>query len=163
MLGRLARYLRAAGYDTRLAVAGQPDRDLLRLAQAEDRHFLTCDRLILQHRAAAGVAHLLVHGDLEALAASVAESFGLNWLHDPFSRCLVDNTPLEATLHAVHPELPADLAGRAISRCPVCGRVYWFGAHCRRMRQRLAAWQAAQAIRSAGPPPDRDERPDGPA
>ncbi len=160
MLGRLARYLRAAGYDTRLAAAGQPDRELLQLAIAEERHFLTCDRLILEHRGAAGVAHLLVHGDLEALAAAVSRRFALDWLHAPFSRCLVDNTPLEAARHAAHPHLPADLAGREIRCCPACGRIYWFGAHCRRMRQRLESWQL---IRRGALPPGRGGPPGGPA
>lgn len=163
MLGRLARYLRAAGYDTRLAAAGQPDGELLQIAIAEGRHFLTCDRLILAHRAAGGVAHLLTHGDLDALAAAVARHFALDWLYAPFTRCLVDNTPIEAAQHAAHPHLPDDLAGREIRRCPACGRIYWFGAHCRRMRQRLEAWQAALTTPPAGPPRDRGEPPAGPA
>lgn len=144
MLGRLARYLRAAGYDTGLAAAGTTDRELLRTAVAEGRHFLTCDRQILEHRVAPGVACLLVPGPLDALAAAVAERFVIDWLHAPFTRCLVDNTPLQDALHSAHPELPADLVGRTIRRCPACGRVYWFGSHCRRMRQHLERWQAAR-------------------
>lgn len=142
MLGRLARYLRAAGYDTLLAAGGTADRELLQLAAEEGRYFLTCDHLILDHRAADGVAHLLRPGTLDELAAAVTISFAIDWLSAPFSRCLVDNTPLQAADHARHPDLPADLAGREIRSCPECGRIYWFGSHCRRMRIRLEGWQA---------------------
>lgn len=141
MLGRLARYLRAAGYDTALAAPGSPDRDLLQQAIAEGRQFLTCDRLILTHRAARGVACLLVPGPLDALAGALRARFAIDWLHAPFTRCLVDNTPLADSDHAAHPDLPPDLAGRTIRRCPACGRRYWFGAHCRRMRLQLERWQ----------------------
>lgn len=141
MLGRLARYLRAAGYDTHLAATGTADRDLLQQAIAEGRHFLTCDRLILDHRAANGVACLLAPGPLEALAAAVAARYGIDWLRAPFTRCLVDNTPLADADHRAHPHLPPDLAGRTVRRCPSCGRFYWFGSHCRRMRQQLERLQ----------------------
>ena len=63
MLGRLARYLRAAGYDTMLATGGTADRDLLHLAAAEARYFLTLDRAIPQHKASAGIVFLLPNGD----------------------------------------------------------------------------------------------------
>lgn len=141
MLGRLARYLRAAGYDTELASNGAPDRDLVRLAADEGRYFLTCDRLILAHRAGNGLVCLLPHGNLDQLAKLVGERFHLDWLSRAFTRCLVDNTPLEPTQSHRHPHLPDDLAGREIMHCPACQRVYWHGSHSRRMRQRLEEWQ----------------------
>lgn len=142
MLGRLARYLRAAGYDTRLATPGTTDRELLRQAIEEGRYFLSCDRLILEHRAASGVVWLLAPGSLDVLAAAVRDRFAIDWLHAPFTRCLVDNTPLAEADHADHPDLPVDLAGRTVRRCPACGRRYWFGSHCRRMRLQLERWQS---------------------
>jgi uncharacterized protein len=56
MLGNLCRYLRAAGYDTVFDTSGLPDRELLRLCKEEGRHFLTQDQLIVEHKAALGVA-----------------------------------------------------------------------------------------------------------
>ena len=44
MLVRLARLLRAAGYDTSLATDGEADAALLRLARDEGRILLTRDK-----------------------------------------------------------------------------------------------------------------------
>jgi len=52
MLGRLCRYLRAAGYDALLANGGRSDADLLRQCGEEGRYFLTQDRLVQEHKAA---------------------------------------------------------------------------------------------------------------
>lgn len=148
MLGRLARYLRAAGYDTELACNGAADRDLVRLAADEGRYFLTRDRLILEHRAGAGIVCLLPAGDLDHLAHVVGQRFTIDWLTRAFTRCLVDNTVLEPTEAEHHPGLPPDLDGRQMMRCPTCRRIYWSGSHSRRMRARLADWQRALG----GPP-----------
>lgn len=145
MLGRLARYLRAAGYDTELAAGGTLDRDLVRLAAAEGRYFLTRDRLILEHRAGAGIVCLLPSGDLDHLARVVGERFDIDWLAHAFTRCLVDNTLLLPTRSEQHPHLPKDLDGREMMCCPACGRIYWSGSHSRRMRARLEDWQRAAA------------------
>jgi len=64
MLGRLCRYLRAAGYDTVLANNGNQDRDLLQQCHEEGRYFLTQDRLVREHRAARGIA-LIPAGDYQ--------------------------------------------------------------------------------------------------
>lgn len=144
MLGHLARYLRAAGYDTELAAGGRPDRDLVRRAAEEGRHFLTRDRLILEHRAAAGIVCLLPPGDLDRMAGALGERFRLDWLGRAFSRCLLDNSLLLPTRPELHPHLPKDLDGRQMMRCPGCGRIYWPGSHSRRMRARLEEWQRAQ-------------------
>ncbi len=143
MLGRLARYLRAAGYDATLATGGASDRVLLAEARRERRLFLTCDRRVAEHKAAAGVASILPRGDLDALAHEVATRFGVDWLHRPFSRCLIDNTLLAAAEPAHIDRLPADVATRPALHCPTCGRVYWAGSHHRRMRARLRQWSEA--------------------
>lgn len=140
MLGRLARYLRAAGYDATLAAGGTTDRDLLAEARRERRIFLTCDQRIAEHKAAAGVATILPRGDLDALVSELTARFAIDWLHRPFSRCLVDNTPLAAADGAQRDRLPADVANLAALHCPTCGRVYWAGSHHRRMYARLRQW-----------------------
>jgi len=140
MLGRLARYLRAAGYDATLATGGASDRVLLAEALRERRAFLTCDRRVAEHKAAAGIAAILPRGDLDALAHDVAARFDIDWLHRPFSRCLVDNTPLAAAGPVHRDRLPADVATSPALHCPACGRVYWAGSHHRRMHARLRQW-----------------------
>ncbi|MBI5449876.1 MAG: hypothetical protein HY940_00810 [Gammaproteobacteria bacterium] len=144
MLADLCRYLRAAGYDTLLAEAGRPDRELLAQCHAQRRYLLTLDRLINDHKAANNVAVLLPRGDLDNYAALLSERFAIDWLKDAFSRCLLDNTPLIAADGSALARMPADArrADEPVYQCPHCGRVYWQGSHTKRMRTRLARWQA---------------------
>lgn len=144
MLGRLCRYLRAAGYDALLARNGASDADLLRQCHAEGRHLLTQDTLVPEHKAARGVALILPHGNLDDLAALVAEHYRLDWLAHAFSRCLVDNTPLAAADDAALARAPVDVlrSEGPLCQCPTCGRIYWRGSHYKRMLAKLVAWQA---------------------
>lgn len=147
MLARLCRYLRAAGYDAALARGGVLDRVLLQQCREEARRFLTLDRRVGEHKAAAGVALILPTSRLDDQAQILASAFGLDWLSRAFTRCILDNTPL----------LPATAGQRArfawlpdgeiepVAACPGCGRVYWRGSHYRRMRERLEAWQRQRA------------------
>jgi hypothetical protein len=136
----LARWLRAAGHDTMIA----PDRldDAFLLAWlGQERRLLTADRRL----ARAARRATLVEGDgIEAQALRVREALGLDWLHRPFSRCLVDNAPLAPLPETARHHLPP--AARALPgpfhRCPACGRVFWPGSHVRRMRARLERWAA---------------------
>jgi hypothetical protein len=143
MLRGLGRWLRAAGYDTTIADGGASDGDVLARAVREARVLLTRDRRLA---ARARTAAVLLHpGGLEAEAAQVRAALGIDWLHAPFTRCLLDNTPLTpagAAQRAAVPERARALGG-PLCGCPVCGRVYWPGSHVRRMLGRLGAWQAA--------------------
>lgn len=144
MLGGLARYLRAAGYDTRFANNGDADRDLLRLCHAEGRCFLTQDRLIREHKAARDIAVILPQGDLDHLAMQVQARFQLDWLAHAFTRCLIDNALLQTADAAAMQRVPADALrpDEPYLHCPACDRVYWRGTHYKRMLARLARWQA---------------------
>ncbi len=146
MLGRLCRYLRAAGYDTAFAQPGEPDARLLSRAIAEQRRFLTMDRKIMEHKAAADVATVLPMAGLDELAAFVKKAFGVDWLHVPFSRCLVDNALLLPATPEQMRTVPADARrpGETFLACPACGRVYWRGSHVKRMLANMARWQAGQ-------------------
>ena len=145
MLGRLARYLRAAGYDTTQAAGGTPDAALLAQARSEGRHLLTCDTRIVLHKAAAGVAVVLPRGTQDELARALSAAVAVDWLHRPFTRCLVDNAPLAAAEASDRARLPADVPVDAARVCPRCGRAYWAGSHHRRMLARLSAWRDAAA------------------
>jgi uncharacterized protein len=151
MLGRLARYLRAAGYDTTLAAGGTADRDLLAAARRERRTFVTCDREIALHKASVDLALILPRGTIDELAAALAAHVALDWLHRPFTRCLVDNVPLvEGIGHGTRP-VPPDVASAEVHSCPACGRVYWAGSHHRRMRSRLVAWSEGRFDQERNP------------
>jgi len=143
MLGHLARFLRAAGFDTRLASDGVPDRQILREAVDEGRWLLTLDRNIMEHKLARGVAILMQQGTLDAHAEFLATRFELDWLGQSFSRCLIDNAPLEEAGAAHYERVPAASRplAEAVKHCPECGRIYWRGSHVRRMQRRLVGWQ----------------------
>lgn len=139
MLERLARWLRVLGFD--VASAGTlVDGELLRRAAAEDRVLLTRDRGLLGPERASD--YLIESSDpLEQLREVVAR-FELPLPPELFTRCLLCNTVLQPLGRALDDddELPLDVRerGEALRQCTTCGRVYWEGAHTRRMRAALA-------------------------
>lgn len=145
MLARLARYLRAAGLDTTLAVSSASDAQILREAIDEERWLLTADRKIMEHKAANGHVIQLPFGSLDAQAAMLSAQFEIDWLGHAFTRCLLDNTPLAPATAEHATQVPADVrqAGEKLATCPACGRIYWRGSHYRRMWRKLAEWQEA--------------------
>jgi uncharacterized protein with PIN domain len=138
MLLRLARLLRAAGYDTALAEGGQRDSELLRVARGENRVLVTRDKAL----AAAGHPRaVLVSGrGAYAEAESLSATLPIDWRLAPFSRCLVDNAPLHEASAGDLARVPAAAQDRSgpFHACPACGRVYWQGSHVRRLGERLA-------------------------
>ena len=137
MLGRLAKWLRILGYDTRYDVRLNHPQ-LLRVARSENRLLLTRDVRLAQHK---GVRTLLVAS--EALDDQLRQvSVTLDLVSDgSFSRCPVCNDPLEET--------PKDRAWGQVPSyvfvtqerllfCPSCGRFYWRGTHWERMQRVLA-------------------------
>lgn len=153
MLARLCRRLRAAGYDTALAESDEHDGALLQRAIEEDRLLLTCDRKMAERRLAAGRVIVLPSNGLEGTALALMKAVPIDWLHDPFSRCLIDNTLLRPASPAAYRRLPARVRSverRSVFICPRCGRIYWPGSHVKRMRSALAAWQSRRARRRSG-------------
>ncbi len=142
MLGRLARWLRAAGHDTRLATPGQDDRAVLWTAIAEDRLLLSRDRGFAERKAATGRLLLLESSAVPEQARELRRRLGLDWLAAPFTRCVVDNAHLRPASSAERARLPggARRIGGPYFACPACGRLYWAGDHHARMRARLEDW-----------------------
>ncbi len=137
MLGRLARLLRAAGYDTYLAADGEDDAELIKLARREGRVLVTRDKRL----AAAAEESVLVKGwGVDAEARCLTRAVVMNWDFAPFTRCVVDNAHLrEATAEQVA-QMPAkarEMDGPLMA-CPACGRLYWPGSHVKRMAHKLA-------------------------
>ena len=137
MLHGLGRWLRAAGYDTAIAVGGVADRDLVRRCAAERRILLTRDRHLAA--AAQGQTPLVIvgGGSLADAARGVAKALTIDWLHAPFTRCLLDNTPLDPAPPEMAAEVPqrSRAAGGPLRLCPLCRRLYWpvaMSAACRR-------------------------------
>ncbi|HEX4709042.1 Mut7-C RNAse domain-containing protein [Phenylobacterium sp.] len=138
MLVRLARLLRAAGYDTYLASGGEADAALLRVAREEGRMVLTRDKRLA---AAASPDSVLIEGHgLEQEALSLSAAVPVGWDAEPFSRCVVDNARLREASAEEVARMPASARAGAgpFRACPACGRLYWPGSHVQRMSARLA-------------------------
>ncbi|HEX6508958.1 MAG TPA: Mut7-C RNAse domain-containing protein [Chloroflexota bacterium] len=142
-VGRLARWLRALGYDT-LFINPIADGELVEIARREGRIILTKDTGILQRRAITSgeVRAVRVEGDAwREQVAQVVRELGLE-TRPQFTRCLECNTPLEArTRDEVRAHVPAYVhrTQQAFLACPSCGRHYWQGTHWGRMTRDLDA------------------------
>jgi uncharacterized protein with PIN domain len=139
-LGRLARYLRLAGFDA-LYDRASGDNHLVEVSKAEHRVILTRDRGLLKRRA---VTHgYFVRSTIPARQlAEVVSRFDLQRLVRPFSRCTMCNGLLvSADKSEVEAEVPERSRQRFAQflRCPSCRRVYWQGAHYPRLEQMLSA------------------------
>jgi uncharacterized protein with PIN domain len=142
MLGGLAKWLRAAGYDTYYAREGTDisDGSLVRRAFQEGRILLTSDRGFLERKLVRDeeVSLLVVpHLPLEDQLRLVAESFDLARLP---SRCMECNGELErARSSAVAGLVPPGVieVHQSFFRCGGCGRVFWHGSHWKRIVSRL--------------------------
>lgn len=140
MLGKLAKWLLILGFDTAFDPRATDD-DLLTLARKEGRTLLTRDRGLLQRMR--GQAGLFIRSEhWREQVRQVVEELNLRAEVKPFSRCLVDNTPLK--------DLPKPRARNLVSAfvferaerfslCPACGRVYWQGTHFREMEKVLGS------------------------
>jgi uncharacterized protein with PIN domain len=139
MLGGLTRWLRVLGLDTVYNPA-EDDRDLVRLADAEQRVLLTRDRHLVEHLRP--TAPLLIQADKPlAQLRQVVEECCLAPPLELFTRCLLCNESLamvtdEQALSRVPPE--AHKVPGPVRQCPCCQRVYWAGSHTRRMCQSLS-------------------------
>ena len=147
MLARLARLLRAAGYDTYLAENGEADRPMLQRARDEARVVLTRDRR-LAAKAAPGAVLITADQALDQ-ARALTVVLPIDWNLAPFTRCVMDNAELRAATPAEVARMPPESrAGPGpFSACPACGRLYWPGSHVKRLSARLH--DLAQIVRQA--------------
>jgi hypothetical protein len=138
-LGRLARYLRMLGFDTRWRRDARDD-ELAHVAAEEGRIVLTRDRGLLKRR---NVTHgyCVRDADPRRQLGEVVARLDLSRCTAPFRRCLRCNELLEtASKDEVMERLPPRVRERhdAFRRCLSCGRVYWAGSHHRRMERLIA-------------------------
>ena len=137
-LGKLARLLRMLGFDCSYDnQAG--DAQIVARAQLEHRIILTRDVGLLKHKA---VSHGYWVRSLAPIvqAREILARFDLKNQVQPFRRCLVCNGLIETIDREEVSSLlpPYVLATQdAFYACPQCGRIYWRGTHCSRMRADL--------------------------
>jgi hypothetical protein len=143
MLVRLGRWLRAAGYDTAVAGAGEADGDLVARARAEGRWLLTRDRRLVREDAGARDPVVLLAAETTGAAArELRERLGVDWQAAPFTRCMLDNAELVPAGADALARVPAGVPDGPVMVCPACDRVYWPGSHLRRMHRQLAVWRS---------------------
>lgn len=145
MLKRLGQWLRVAGYDVSILPDGTPDRELERVAGEDNRILLTRDRHLATHVREPVRVVLLECDDLEDCVAALQHRLPIDWLHAPFTRCMACNTPLVPAdaVQCRRVPLQARTSATRPRYCPRCRQLFWGGSHVARMRERLAAWQAA--------------------
>ena len=141
-VGRLAKWLRALGYDT-LFFKEMDDDDLVRIGLAEGRVLLTRDSRLMERRVAALgplKAILIRSEEVQLQLKQVVESLGLDCRGRPFSLCLECNQGLEPVPRSeVRTQVPPYVFETQASfhRCPSCRKVYWQGTHWQRMSEDL--------------------------
>ena len=153
MLGGLARWLRAADYDSLFAEGGWSDRELVELCAREDRVLLTKDRQLAL--SARDTIPLLLLGSrgMDGNARELREVLGVDWQHAPFTRCLVDN----ALLTAADPHDAERVPLSSRSREPVAQMP---DLQSTLLAQRPRRPHAAAPHIVAGPPHERRRMPD---
>ncbi|GAB4477830.1 MAG: Mut7-C RNAse domain-containing protein [Anaerolineae bacterium] len=134
-LGRLARWLRLAGYD--VAFLRSTDHSVvMREARAAQRVIVTRDQA-LARRCALPVILIRGHEVSEQLGEIERE---LGRAAPPHTRCAVCNTPLKAiSREAAQPRVPPYVwrTQQAFHECPNCRRVYWQGSHWQGIHRQL--------------------------
>ena len=143
-LGRLAAYLRMAGFDA-LYSPQASDAELAEIVARERRVLLTRDRYLLM-RSAVERGYWIRSTVPKQQLLEVVKRFDLVGSMRPFTRCLACNTVLEeASRESVLERLPPKIKDKDIFHvCPGCQRVYWEGSHHERMST-LLAWAKANA------------------
>lgn len=146
MLKGLGRWLRIAGYDTLIITGNLPDEAIYLMAKADKRLLLTCDHHFLEMNDEQKLVAFLHSNTLDECAKEVAEKLHVNWLHNPFSRCLVCNTPLvELNDPSLLVQVPEDVRTSKIFYCQGCPKLYWHGSHTERMHKQLLSWSQGNA------------------
>jgi uncharacterized protein with PIN domain len=141
-VGRLARWLRMAGFDT-LFINDLDDNRLVRLALSEGRVLLTKDTQILKRRLAVTgrIKVILIESEeVKAQLRQVVQVLSLGDKIRPFTLCLECNQPLVPKDKEEVKELVPPYVSQTQTQymqCPACERVYWRGTHWQRMSKEL--------------------------
>ena len=137
-VGRLARYLRMAGFDT-LYDPKWTDADLLRILQGDTRIILSRNLDLLKRKQIV-FGRCIRASDPALQLREVLALFSITSLDNCLSRCLQCNERLQ-------PVAKADILPRlepltiryfdAFKICPFCDKIYWHGSHADRMKTLL--------------------------
>jgi uncharacterized protein with PIN domain len=130
MLGRLAKWLRAIGYDA-VYHNGGGDSALVQRALEEDRMILTKDSHLVKRKLAR--KSLLIKSDRPRdQLRQVVRELDLDVRSRMFTRCLICNQELVSIgKEDIRDKVPiyTYLTQDKFYKCPNCRRVYWPGTH----------------------------------
>lgn len=135
-LGKLASYLRMAGFDT-LYSRSASDCELADCSASERRILLTFDRGLLKRKNVV-YGYCVRSREPATQLREVLDRFGLSDRLRPFSRCMSCNGVLERAAKAeVFDRLPEKVREYAdeFTVCRSCGRIYWKGSHYEKMKE----------------------------
>lgn len=137
-VARLARWLRAAGFDTAWEDAIS-DRDLVKKAIKKNRFILTLDKRLLEEWRADNILLLKSENPLRQFE-QVVRHFDLDLPTELFTRCLACNFPLRnASAEEIAAYVPPRIQEihEKFYYCPNCRKIYWKGSHTIRMGARI--------------------------
>lgn len=140
-LGKLTRYLRILGFDTRYR-NDFSDARIVAIATSEDRIVLTRDRRLLHHRVITHGYWIRSHNPDEQVH-EVLQRFDLAGNTGLLSRCPACNGLLEPVSKADILDQLEPLTRQyydTFYRCAHCGQIYWRGSHFEQLRKRFHLW-----------------------
>ena len=149
-LGKLARHLRTAGFDS-LWEVDYGDEEIVAISVAQKRVVLTRDKGLLKRRAVQR-GHFVRETESESQFREVVGAFQLERLLRPFTRCRVCNSVLrEVSRECVRWRVPEKVleTQEAFTECADCGRIFWRGTHYERLSRTLRAAGTPGALSSS--------------
>ncbi|NBC02139.1 MAG: hypothetical protein GVY20_00380 [Bacteroidetes bacterium] len=137
-LGKLAKHLRLAGFDTAYK-NDAADSEIIKQMRKENRILLTRDRKLLM-RNSVKIGYLPRSDDPTEQLEEVFKRFDLFDGIQPYSRCvncngLLEHVSKESVMDQLEPLTKKYF--EEFSQCPGCGQVYWKGSHRSRLDSRL--------------------------
>jgi len=134
-LGRLAKYLRLAGFDT-VYKSDLTDNQIINASVNERRIILTRDKGLLKNRKVTHGCWIRSAYPREQFS-EVIRKFDLRNSFNPFTRCLECNEVLvEVSKDEVINQLPPKTKKyyNSFKNCPICNRIFWEGSHYEKMK-----------------------------
>ena len=144
-LGQLAKYMRMFGFDT-LYENSYQDKDIINMANTENRVILTKDKGILKN----GIVtrgYYVRNSRAKKQIEEVIRRFDLFLSINPFARCmrcngLIKKVPKETIMDKLQPK--TKLYYNDFYQCTSCGQIYWLGSHYEKMKKFMDFFMAQQ-------------------
>ncbi|MCP4745734.1 MAG: hypothetical protein GY874_06275 [Desulfobacteraceae bacterium] len=141
-LGKLAKWLRLAGFDTLFDHQAPDSKQLVRLA-ASQRIILTRTQRVYRFLPAfQGI--LILHNKTTDQIRHVIDELEIQpWDLKPLTLCTLCNIQLKKqskdTLARQVPDFIRQCHTSFLT-CPQCNRTYWAGSHCKNIKTRMQSW-----------------------